>query len=176
MIHHCTPYRRDKDLGKAYNDCFRMYAKPGDWICLRDIDTLFLTHDAPLIIEKYVEKHPDAGILTCFTNRIGNKDQRLVPETASIDIVTHLKLAKLYSSGDLESTQLEQPISGMLMVISYETWDKIKFTEGNKCLGVDNDYSKRILDAGLKIIRMDDLYIWHTYRLLTGISNTSHLK
>lgn len=92
-----TPFRADKDLGRAYNEAFRLIGDD-DWICLRDIDTLFLTHDAPNIIEEYVKDfaHQPIGILTCYTNRIGCKDQLLNGERSSdnADIKHHLNLAE----------------------------------------------------------------------------------
>ncbi len=181
IIHYLTPYDSKKDLGRAYNNAFRSlddgWVAEDDWLCLRDIDTLFLTPDAPNIIESYVKKHPDAGILTCYTNRISPASPMQLLNgkfSEDRDILTHIKIAE-YQKKVKTSTEINTPISGMLMVISMKTWSEFKFKEGGKCLGVDNIYSQQILDAGLKIIRMDSLYIFHTYRMLNGVKNKTHL-
>lgn len=175
MIHHMTPFRSDKDLGRAYNEAFKLIGDD-DWICLRDIDTLFLTHDAPNIIEEYVKMFPEAGILTCLTNRIGTKEQRTLgfcdPEP---NLVKHLNTAEKFAKGKRTFFKTDNPISGFLMVISKRTWMQYKFQEGGKCLGIDTEYSRTILNEGLDIVIMEDVYVWHTYRLLQGISNKKHL-
>ncbi len=176
MIHYPTPYRRDKNLGKAYNAEFEK-VDLNDWVCLRDLDTLFLTQDAPNIIENYTEQFPQTGIFTCYTNRISPlaKDQlfdkRLFNET---NIVRFLKSAENIKQNNTVQ-EITTPISGMLMVISKRTWLKFPFPEDGKCLGVDNIYSKTILDSGLKIYRMNAILIWHSYRILNGVANRKHL-
>lgn len=171
-MHLKTPFRRDKNLGRAYNEAFEDLKKD-DWLVIRDIDTLFLSHDAPNIIEDYITKYPETGIFTCFTNRIGCKDQ-LYKGVINQDpnILVHLDIANRIKN-DRTKFQIKSPISGMLMVVQKKTWIDNKFSDG--CLGVDNDFSKRILASGLKIFRMNGLYIWHTYRINTSVSNTKHL-
>lgn len=179
-LHHVTPYRSDKNLGRAYNEAFTYYTEQGhEWICLRDTDTMFLTPDAPGRIEQYINKYPEAGILTCFTNRVTTLsiDQLYQGQLSNNDSIRHHTLIAqdLMKRKGLEVTKIEKPISGMLMVVSRRVWERIKFDDTGLALGVDNDFSQRVLDAGLEILRMNSIYVWHTYRLLTGISNKKHL-
>ncbi len=171
-----SPWRADKDLGKAYNDAFKLIGED-DWLCLRDKDTLFLTHDAPKIIESYVDMLPNAGIFTCYTNRISlsSKHQLLQDKIDDrADMRLHIQIAEMKKQ-KFTYTELHSFISGFLMVISKRTWNDHKFKEGAGCLGIDNEYSQRILDAGLKIVRMNSVYLWHSYRLLNGIHSKKHL-
>lgn len=176
VIHYPTPFRRDKNLASAYNFVFERYCRPNDWVCLRDIDTMFLTPDAPNIIEDYINLYPDTGIFTCYTNRLSlhSKDQLykgfINPDT---NIMNHIRLAdKLKSLRCV--TEIDHRISGFLMVVSKKTWDEFKF-HGEACLGVDYLFSQDIIDAGMKIRRMNGLYVFHAYRLLHGVNNTQHL-
>lgn len=176
VIHFPTPFRRDKNLADAYNFVFERYCRPNDWVALRDIDTMFLTPDAPNIVEDYINLYPDTGIFTCYTNRLSlhAKDQlyrgMISPNT---NILHHIRIAESLKH-DRSVTEINRKISGFLMVISFKTWEQFRF-RGSACLGVDNDYSNEILEAGLKIRRMNGLYLWHSYRLLNGINDKKHL-
>lgn len=171
---HFTPYRTDKDLGRAYNDVFRTI--PAIYtICLRDIDTMFLTPQTPAIIERYSELHPEA-ILTCYTNRVGCKDQLINGViSANRDISYHITLAEQLERKPMSVTEIPGHISGMLMVVPFEVWFKLKFKEGIGCLGVDTDFTLRAREQGIKILRMNAVYVWHTYRLKNGIKYKKHL-
>lgn len=176
MILHCTPYSREKKLAQAYNDHFAMIGKD-DWCAIRDIDTMYLTPCAPNIIEDYTILFPHAGILTCYTNRISlaSKGQLYGGSISGIsDIAHHLRIADRLKA--LRTVSLiNNKISGFLMVISKKTWLKHRFEESGLCLGVDNDFSSKILASGKPIFRMNGLYIFHQYRMLNGIANKTHL-
>lgn len=185
-VRYATPFSAHKDLGRAYNyafkDVWEDYYDNEHWLCVRDMDTLFLTPDAPNIIQAYVEKYPDTGIFTCYTNRISlaSKAQLFNGVIDADDRISgHIKKAELLKNKylpTLSATEIDTPISGFLMVINCRVWDKLDgFKEGAGCLGIDNDFSQRVLEAGYKILRMNSIYVWHTYRLLTGISNKKHL-
>jgi len=176
-IHIVCPFRPDKNLGRAYNEAFEK-CPDGDWLCLTDYDTCFLTPDFYNIMQGYVNNFPDAGILTCYTNRLhkGAYDQLLfgiVDEDGDIrkHIIKAISVQK--NEGVFE---INHVISGFLMLISKETWKQIKFNEDMKCLGVDNDYAQKILDVRKKIYRMNSLYVFHIYRMLSGVNDKSHLK
>lgn len=172
------PYSLEKNLGKAYNEAMARLGDD-DWGCLCDIDTCFLTPDAGVILENYAERFPDAGILTCYTNRVSplSIPQLLkgrVDEDGNIRM--HVKLAEKQRNYLYQATEIDRDISGMVMMISKRFWMQHRFTEDLKCLGVDTEYNRRIRAAGAKILRMDGLYVLHIYRILTGIHNKTHLK
>lgn len=166
-------------MGKAYNDAMGLLPD-GDSACLRDIDTLFLTPDQPAIIEQYARENPEA-VLTCYTNRVSelSRHQLLggtISETS--DIREHIRLAQ--NQADRHKiirlvTEISRDISGMLMVVPKEIWKKYPFDESGKCLGVDTYWSRKIRAAGIKILRMDAVYIFHTYRMQYGVYDKRHL-
>lgn len=174
----CSPYRTDKDLGRAYNETMALL--PDDWwAAFHDIDTLFLTPDCGKIIEHYTEQYPDAGILTALCNRASDFSKKQMlggHRSEDTNIKNHIRLAEVQRNQLYNVTEINRDISGFLMVISKATWKELHFPEGGKCLGVDTTYGKMIRGAGMKILRMDGLYLWHTYRIMTSIHDKSHLQ
>lgn len=176
MIHILTPYSLSKDLGKVYNDACRLI--PDDhWICLTDYDTLFLTPDAISIMHEYVRRNPEAGLLTPFTNRIHPTSPQLLGGKVSEvpDISWHIKKAEAQKEFLYQVTEIEKNVSGFVMLFSKKTWNEVKFREGAGCLGVDTMFWKELKAKGKKMLRMDGLYVWHTYRLNTNINDKTHL-
>jgi GT2 family glycosyltransferase len=176
-IHIKTPFDEEKNLGRAYNKAFEDIEE-SDWVCLIDHDVLFLTPDAINLMYEYVRSYPDTGIFTCYTNRIHPLacDQLLngqLSENFNIDF--HTQLAYNQKRFGIHVTEINHVISGFLMLVSKRTWNKIKFPEHGKCLGVDNLFSQAVLNEGKKIYRMDSLYVWHSYRLVNGIKDKTHL-
>lgn len=180
MIHVVTPYDPvDKNLGRAYNKVFENVAE-NDWVCLMDWDTMFLTPNAIKQLYSYVAEYPDTGIFTCWTNRLhtGARQQLWTGFYEEKNLEHHIWLAQtLIEDGVLKITELTKHISGFVMMISKRVWNEIKFREDMMCLGVDNDYSDRILASGRKILRMDSIYVLHLYRMGMpgGVKDKSHL-
>lgn len=175
MLYVIEPYSLNKNLGEAYNDHIRHYSAD-DWLCIKDVDTTFLTPDAVRHIHEYTQLYPDTGLFTCFTNRVANREQLLGGLISNVEgMKTHLRIAINQKRYLYEYKELVKPISGFLMVVKKSTWDEIKFSEDMMCLGVDNDYHNRLVSAGKSVRRMNGIYVWHTYRLLVGKSNKSHL-
>lgn len=176
-VHIVKPYDLNKDLARAYNETMKLIPD-GDWACLCDYDTMMLTPDCGLILHNYAEKFAHAGIMTCFTNRVHeiSVDQLLGGKVSNnTDLKYHIGLAQQQKRHLYNVTPLNGCISGYLMMVKKETWDKIKFLEGIGCLGIDTYFSREILESGLSIYRMDGLYLWHTYRLIKGVHNKEHL-
>lgn len=173
-VHIMKPYALDKNLGRAYNEAMDMIPE-GDWACLMDYDTMFLTPDCGRILHNHAEKYSDTGIFTCVTNRIGNPSQRVIGMEDEKSILHHINSAEYYASINIEPVILNEPISGFMMMINKSTWNEIKFDESGKCLGVDNDYSRRVLESGRKIRLIYSLYVFHIYRMKQGVKNKLHL-
>lgn len=174
-----SSYRVDKNLGKAYNSDMSLLADD-DWAILTDWDILFLLPETIAHIQGYIDRFPGTGIFTCYASRTHHINTGLQMFESGIDpsdsILHHIKIAKKQTAKLYEVTPINRFISGFLMVISKATWDKIKFVEDLKCLHVDNIYSNRIIEAGLPILRMDGVYVYHIYRLDKDIKNTDHLQ
>jgi GT2 family glycosyltransferase len=177
MIHVKIPFDTEKNLGRAYNKAFEGVADD-DWVCLMDHDVLLLTPDAIQIMEEYTKNFPDTGIFTCYASRIHplSKYQLLFQEPSdNANLEFHLQIAYNQKRHGITVQEIPDIISGFLMLVSKKTWNRIKFPEHGKCLGVDNIFSQDVLSAGLKIYRMNSIYVWHTYRLTNGIGNKAHL-
>ena len=175
-IHVCTPFARDKNLAKAYNETFSR-CPDDDWLCLIDHDTMFLTSDAIHIMYDYVEKFPETGLFTAFCNRIHPLAQdQLFFGTPSddFDVKNWAYRARIQSKSETKVTEIKRTISGFLMLVHKCVWNSIKF-RGLGCLGVDNNFSADVLDSGRKIYRMDRVVVWHSYRI-ENIKDKSHLR
>lgn len=180
-LHFISPYTFDKRLGEAYNEaCSRI--PNGDWICITDHDVMMfgnIGHQIMNVINQINESDKDK-LLTCVTNRIGTKQQLLegihIPHLEA-DIAYHAFVAKTLSISNTPIVTEISTCSGMLMVFKKSTWEKVKFIEDEAFLGVDTEFAKgvRALPYG-QILRMNRIYVYHYYRLLEGIKNTSHLK
>jgi GT2 family glycosyltransferase len=185
MILDIIPYSTDKNLGKAYNDAFRNTSDDVTHICFRDGDTCWLTPDYGVHLAEYVRLHHNA-VLTCWTNRINEKAEQQFSNNNlrnESDIKIHLEAAKLFYIDLYKTTPLRGFVSGFCMVIPRSVWNNHKFAEQQvysdrgptNMLGVDNDFTNRVRAAGVPVLRMDGLYIWHTYRLLQGDNDKTHL-
>lgn len=151
----------------------------GDAACFVDGDTMFLTPDYGHIINEYNRAYPDA-VLTCWTNRIHPLAQaQLRDDIRSSDVRDHLSVPQGFTT----ATRIIGPVSGFLLVVPKHVWQAHRFTEVNvyrpdepNLLGVDNEWTNKIRQHGVQVLRMDGLYVWHTYRLLSDGKDKSHLK
>lgn len=180
MIYDCIPYSTDKNLGKAYNDFMRLLPEDSH-ACFRDGDTCWLTPDYGMHLAEYVRQYPNA-ILTCWTNRINERAEQQWKHEGlreSDNMKLHLSVAKEVLTELYKVTALHGFVSGFCMVVPKSVWNVHKFAEKqvyrdrgpHNLLGVDNDFTNRVRAAGIPVLRMDGLYIWHTYRLLDNSKN-----
>jgi len=176
MIYYFTPYSLDKNLGAAYNHYMELLPNDDDWACFTDGDTMFLSSDFGHIINEVVEKFPDTGMFTCYTNRVSNKFQRYGGGFSEVaDIRHHRNIAIVCErTGRGKILELNGMISGMMMIIQKKTWYDFPFKDG--LLSVDNDISKRLLIAGEKILLIKGIYLLHYYRLAEGRGYKKHLQ
>jgi GT2 family glycosyltransferase len=181
-IHVMVPFSPEKNLGAAYNEaCFLV--PDGDWICLLDHDVMFLTPDAINIMYKYagaMSTKAENCFLTCRTNRSHpiNKEQLVCGEISDdVNIGHHISIATKFAAMEPYTFSVfANHLSGFLMLFPKSLWNEIKFDEGIGCLGVDTKFFAKLKAAGVPTYVMDNLYIWHTYRLQNGINNKEHLK
>ncbi len=165
-VHIQTPYSLEKNLGKAYNQAMQLIPE-GDAAVLCDGDISFLTPDYGHILTEYANRYPNA-VLTCYTNRIHQLAKGQQSTCNSVNMKECLEFANELKNDKYEATALTGPVSGFLLVIHKHIWQKHKFNEDMKCLGVDNDFTNKVRAAGIKVLRMDSIIVYHVYRLLTG--------
>lgn len=158
------PYEPGKQLGSAYN---RAMETVEDWVLFLDHDVLLLNpnwYNACLAAIETVGH--DAGWITCVTNRIGCRRQKSVPPGDHDDIVKHLAYAK--QLWNVHGNKLEQeigtqsPFSGFFILTHKKAWQDVGgFKDGFTT--VDNDYHKRLHQAGYALYVMPGIYVYHVY-------------
>lgn len=177
MIFYFTPYSTERNLGKAYNQHMALLPKDDDWGVLMDGDIMFMTFDWGHQIKKAIEDNPDAGIISCYTNRISKRKIQL-DEIDSSDILVHRIHAKLLDN-KFKGTyrKISGMISGFLMIIKKKTWkDAGKFPEWeNHILDLDGAISNRVRKLKKSIILMRGMYVFHYYRMAEGAAYKGHL-
>lgn len=176
MIYFIQPQAIDGSLGKGYNHYINLLPKDS-WAVITDYDTLWLNHPEEIIL-KAIKEYPDTAVFTCFTNRIKKKHQLVTGRILNNrDILDHYEIAKqLHNTYGQQCTQIDKKISGFCMIIKKSAWEKVPFSEEKGFLGIDDDFSQRILRGGLKIRRINGLYIFHYYRMHKSHLDTTHLK
>lgn len=170
-----APKNYGKDIGRAYNEI--MERTDAEYVAFLDHDAMFTTRDWYSQICEILDKNPNAGLLTAKTNRIWAHPQRheIVKDH---DILKHriegekLQSEHMHNVSDFPLRKGGHGyISGVLMVVKKEAWERVKFTSG--FLGVDNNFHRDILAAGYKTLLMEGVYLYHFYR---GDGDISHLK
>ena len=177
MIYYFVPYSLERNIGKAYNQYMALLPNDNDWGVLMDGDTMFLTFDWGHAIAEVINKIPDAGLITCLTNRISKGRNQLYGEDSS-DIIIHRAIAKrLDKEFRGQYRKNNSRVSGFLMAIQKKTWiDVGKFPEAsNKILGVDDTFSRKILHSNKGIYIMKGMYKLHYYRMAEGRKYKDHL-
>jgi hypothetical protein len=184
MIYYFTPYSLEKKLFKAIDQYINLLPNDDDWACLMDGDTMFLSSDFGHQIQVYIDKYPDTGLFTCYTNRCHYDCQRYSDGMMNqSNIIEHKLLAKeitLTEHGEV--SEINRRIAGHLMIIKKATWKLIRpeverkvIQQHKQILGVDTKISNAILHAGLKIRLMQGVYIFHFLRMDRSIDDKSHL-
>ena len=179
MIYYFTPWSYCDNYGKTLNHYMELLPNNDDWAVIRDGDTMFLTEDWGKHFEEAINQVPHAGIITCFSNRVGkNHGQRWKGiMSADPDIGQHRKLAlRIRKRFRGRITRLDRWIVGFCMAVKKSTWKRVPFPEDHRVLNVDKFFSKTLLSAGYTIYRMDDMLVFHYYRLNEGTKYTGHLK
>ena len=173
-----APYSMQGNLGKAYNAYMKLAPGDDDWVCFVDRDVMFMTPDYGSQIAEIAAQHPNTGLLTALTNRIGSRSQ-LHGGKISDDpnIVNHRDIAvELQRRSRHDVQMISAPVSGFLMVVKKRIWKTVRFSEDLKLLHVDWDFSRRLAAKGYSIGLMKGVYVFHYYRLKEGAADTSHLE
>jgi len=146
-----------------------------------DYDAMFLIPEQINRMYEYVAAYPGTDLFVCYGGRVkdGVPQQYLFGRKEQVATITeHINIARNLLAADrqqLTVKQVNRSVAGFLMLFSVETWRRFPFDETRKCLTVDTNFSKRILRAGGKILLMESIYVWHTYRLLEGKNSIKHL-
>lgn len=180
MIYKFQPFSTSKDLGNEYNAHCSM-VPDGSWILVLDYDCMVLAPEAYSIMEAAIAKYPNAEIFGAVTNRVGYREQMLGHKMNDDDsIKNHLLAAK-----DLAATFRDgqcKPITtaaGFFLLFKKEYWAANNFQAK-----IYDDLTMRLFDWNFcrpamerkTIYMIQGVYVWHTYRLITGRHSQAHLK
>lgn len=182
-LFHISPLALDFKLGRELNkhiECF-----PDDsWILITDRDTMFLGDNYAKIIHEAINDNQDAELLTCWTNRLKNKNMCFGGKiNEDTNIIQHYVLSKSMEQLDQipgfeKYTVLkEKHIAAMMWLFPKSTWIKNKFDEGMVLQRGGKSFDMRWTEQidGKKIM-INRLYIFHYYRMHKSILNFDHLK
>lgn len=184
MIFDITPFRTDKNIGKAYNE--RIELLPDDaWIIIRDGDCMYLTPDYGVIIENIIKNHGEEyALIGALTNRLGIEELcykgKFNEETDAYYHYVRANTIKSTNKGLIKETQM---CAGFFMMFKKETWLKVGgFSEDMADAPfTDKRFSAKIIKNGGKIGIAQDLYLFHCYRIWEKThekawKSTNHLK
>lgn len=183
MLWFFTPYSFEKKLFNAWNQYMDLISDPQDWVVMMDGDIAFFNANFGHHIQQYIQKYPDTGIFTCYASR--SRTPWMMPERhifSSTNILDHkIKADKHVQRFFLDVVEINDRVTGHLMVIKKDTWIKIRDMVAEKTadkdiLSVDSAISRSTLATGMKIRLMKGIYVFHYYRHLEGAANKSHLK
>lgn len=164
MIYYSTPWRSDKNIGRANNE-FMSLVPDGAWVCIADGDAMWLRPDWGRCVEQVVEANPTFALIGCMTNRQGWTDQ--LYDGNFDDVCNAFKChAKANEAWNNYGTKVDdtQRISGLCMIFRKDIWEKVGgFKEHTR--HADAEFSKSMKSKGLKIGIARGLYMMHGYRL-----------
>ena len=156
-------------IGKAYNDIMEKHVE--DWVIFIDHDVLLvnpLWHDICMSMIRRIGHQ--AGMVSCFTNRIGCRFQKAPGvDKKTDDIKYHRDYARnLYQKNKGKIKDLTTApggrFSGMFILTHKQAWkDAGGFKESIAFFNVDCSYFTAVKKAGYRVCRMDDLYVYHGY-------------
>ena len=170
-IHFTIPYSFEKKLFEAYDFEMQKVADPEDWVAFTDGDILFFPANFGHIIQSHINKHPETGMFTCYTNRIKNDIQLLSRKAWDIDSLKHhFNVAKsMQQNAAGQSYTVKGKLGGMLMVMKKAVWEEVKEdirekTQNMKLLSVDNAICDVLMQHNYTMRIMEDMYVLHYRR------------
>lgn len=163
----CTgiPWAPERRLGEAYN---YFMGRVEDWGLVLDWDVALVNVHWYDLCLAAIAANPDAGLITCLTNRIGCPLQKAPDAPASDNIEEHRSYAYLrqrdHDARVLDYTDQQRWwLSGFFYLIRRRVWDEIAPAPPEKFLGLDNWIHARIRERGHPILVMQGLYVYHRY-------------
>jgi len=166
------PWSQSKNLGLACNESMSLLAD-NDIGVIMDYDIMWTTPNWYDQILEIFNQHPDAGLVTVVTNRIGNFDQLPIgidenhPLTQSHNIAEHRQFGEAlkiqHGTNVVDTTDSHYQISGLVIAVPKKVWDQVPFPESTM-FGMDNEYHRRIRDRGFRVLIASGVYCYHWYR------------
>jgi GT2 family glycosyltransferase len=179
-IHYSTPFSTEKNIGKAYNE-FMETVPEGDFVCLRDGDTLFLRPDWGKQIDAIIKDNAHKfKLISCVTNRL-RADHQLYNNRFSNDgnISNHLNIANDLYEMYYDEVLPTSYVAGLCLIFNKDTWKAVGGFRENSIL-FDKEFNTdiRAKFGGNPIGIAKGLYLFHLYRWGSKdpYNDTQHLK
>jgi hypothetical protein len=179
-VHHITPGRADKNIGKAINDIVK-HLPDEDWICLRDIDCFPMYHEEFFKQCEEIANEGKYDLIGCMTNRLGLEKQLYKGQISeNTDINYHRQIAlELHEKNGNKIIPTNDMIAGLMMLFPKRLWKEVNgFEEGYivhpNGRYFDDMFSSKIKYKGFKMGIATGIYLFHFYRL--GKENPSNYR
>lgn len=165
VVHWISPYRTDRNIGKAINEAIQqLQPADDDWIVHTDHDVLFLLPDSKADIIERLETQAEYDILGAGTNRLSLKHQVFPGMFEVFDISDHVNKAKELQElhkGKVRPTN--DGIAAMCMCFRYSLWKKVGGFKENR-INFDTLFCHFAQKEGAKMGVMLGVYVFHLYR------------
>lgn len=166
MIHTFIAYQAG-NLGAAYNAEMQL-VPDGHWACFLDHDAMFGTYEWHAQLEAGAES--GYGLMFAVTNRVAcrwQRDRLFYAEDSLVKLRERAMFSSEMYGNQVEDithkTEADDLPGGVLMLTSKNVWQAVGGFK-NGILGVDNDYFRKVRDAGFRIGLLKGLYVIHWYR------------
>lgn len=165
MIFDITPFRTDKNIGKAYNERIAILPKE-TWIIIRDADCMYLTPDYGKVIEDIIMRYGALyDIIGAVTNRLGSDEMCYGGKFSdNMDIRHHIEIANdVKHDTGIKEVDI---CAGFFMMFKKSTWEKVGGFSENilDAPYTDKRFCAKIKVNGGKIGIAQNLYLFHAYR------------
>lgn len=177
-IHYISPYRTDKNIGKAINDAI-IQLNPGDedWIVHVDQDVCFLRPDSKKQIEEILST-TDYRLLGVMTNRLGLTYQLHDNYLCKNDSINyHYQISnELHNNHYGQVKEVKRgPIAAMVMCFKVSDWRSVGgFAENN--IQFDIKFSDDLRLKGCNLGVMKGVYVFHLYRMWSNNDPLTEIK
>ena len=174
-VHYIQPFAVDKDICKAYNQACKLIPDE-DWICITDMDTMFLHPDQKIMID-IVAKSGNADLYGCVTNRCNVPECVLPSMFDEMDLKKHFEKARQRLAYGTETMPHNGPIPGYFMLFSKKTWNEVQgfsIPEYGVNYAFDQYFSAKIKRKAI----IKGVYLLHLYRIWSDMPawDVEHLK
>lgn len=176
MVHYISPYRTDKNIGRAINEAIRhLDCRSDDWVIHTDMDLLWLRPDSKKQLEEILLS-TDYDILGVMLNRLGNDYQLARHMFNETNILEHYKEATRRHS--LNYGQVIDfpagPMAAAVMCFKVQTWKDLGGFDENS-LAFDTQFCIRAVNSNYQLGLCTGIYCFHYYRLHKEVNNIDHL-
>lgn len=179
-IWYSNPYSTTKQIGMALNKFCRIVPNDDDWIILQDGDICYLTPDWGQLIEKSLAKNGDEfGLIGCYTNRLRGLHQLYGGQISNDhDIKNHYTIANVYAKNEAKVNDIGMyGVAGLFMAFKKSTWKEVNGFNENS-IAFDSDFNVKVRQKGYKLGLINNLYVYHCYRIWNDLApeyDTKHL-